>query len=125
MSQSEEPEGNPNMPTKPKVNFYDQYANDITDVGYASFSREGDTVEGTVQALVSGTDFNDNPCPELHVEVGEGRIVMVTCGLANLKTQILQLEPQIGDRIKIVYVEAVQLKGGRVMKKFDVTAGPF
>lgn len=77
-----------------------------------------------------GTDFNDDPCPQLTVELAEpaasfnkdgdrtdypaGELVILTCGLVSLKRAVRAASPNPGDMIKITLTGLVKTARGTV-----------
>jgi len=94
---------------------------------FVKFSAVGDTVTGKITNIRIGEDFNGNPCPVLDLETGTGSRT-VTAGQANLKSQIVQLRPNVGDGITITYDRDEKAEKG--MKKvfairLDANTAPF
>jgi hypothetical protein len=91
--------------------------------------RPGQEVTGKVldYSPDGGTDFNDQPCPQLTVELidpaysisksgdrfthDRGELVTLNCGLANLKRAVRFTNPEAGDVIKIQFTDLE--KGGK------------
>jgi len=91
---------------------------------FVGWGKIGQTVTGIVRAYsaTDGTDFNDNPCPLLTVELTEpadnyrdkgttreqlaaGELVTITAGQANLRRHLTALTPVVGDAIRVAYDE--------------------
>lgn len=94
---------------------------------FVKFADKGDTVTGTITNIRVGNDFNGNPCPVLDLDTGNGSRT-VTAGQANLKSQIVQLRPSVGDTITITYDRDEKAEKG--MKKVfaikvDTNKAPF
>lgn len=94
---------------------------------FVKFADKGDTVSGTITNIRVGNDFNGNPCPVLDLDTGNGSRT-VTAGQANLKSQIVQLRPNVGDTITITYDRDEKAEKG--MKKVfaikvDTNKAPF
>ena len=91
------------------------------------FGAVGDTIAGKITNIRIGQDFNGNPCPVLDLDTGNGSRT-VTAGQANLKSQIVQLRPSVGDSISITYDRDEKAEKG--MKKVfaikvDSNTAPF
>ena len=94
---------------------------------FVKFATVGDTVAGKITNIRIGQDFNGNPCPVLDLETKTGSRT-VTAGQANLKSQIVQLRPSVGDSISITYDRDEKAEKG--MKKVfaikvDSNTAPF
>lgn len=84
---------------------------------------------------VGGRDFNENPCPQLQVDLVSpaksinkegvitdfeaGEIVVLNCGQVSLKRAVRAADPQPGDVMKITLSNLVKTKNGTV-KEFAV-----
>lgn len=100
---------------------------DIPNTGggtYFKFRDKGDSIKGTVTAIRKGTDFDGNPAPEMDVQCPDGETFTVTCDKAQLKRQILDLRPNVGDTVAIVYTDDERTAQGGSMKCFDVAVKP-
>jgi hypothetical protein len=104
-------------------------------IGWAE--RPGQEVIGKVVAYAvnGGTDFNDQPCPQVVIDLtaraysvnkqGErfdydaGDLVTVNAGLANLKAAIRKADPAPGDLLKISFSDTDKASKGTV-KVFNV-----
>lgn len=94
---------------------------------FVKFANKGDFVSGKITNIRVGQDFNGNPCPVLDIDTGNGSRT-VTAGQANLKSQIVQLRPSVGDAITITYDRDEKAEKG--MKKVfaikvDSNTAPF
>jgi hypothetical protein len=118
---------------------------ETVDVPRGSFiswgSQPGQSVTGQVidYSPAGGTDFNDQPCPQLSLELTEatvsinkdgqstridsGEMVVLNCGLVNLKKAVkaAQLEP--GMLTKITFSSTVKVPKGTV-KEFTIQKAP-
>lgn len=101
-------------------------------------SKKGQHVTGKVidYQADGGTDFNQNPCPQIVIELTEqaasfnkegdrnefpaGDIVQITCGQVKLKQGIRAADPTPGDIIKIELTEITRLANGNTMKTFGI-----
>lgn len=101
-------------------------------------SKKGQHVTGKVidYQADGGTDFNQNPCPQVVIELTEqaasfnkegdrnefpaGDIVQITCGQVKLKQGIRAADPTPGDIIKIELTEITRLANGNTMKTFGI-----
>lgn len=104
---------------------------------YIGWGKVGQTVVGKVLnfELEGGTDFNDNKCPLLELELIEpadsynkdgdhtsypaGDLVCITAGQVSLKRAVKKADPQVGDLIKIEFASTVKTKNGTV-KEFEI-----
>lgn len=82
-----------------------------------------------------GTDFNDNPCPQLTVELTEkaasfnkqgersdfdaGEMVILNCGQVSLKRAVRAASLETGDLVKIELSNLVKVDKGQV-KEFSI-----
>lgn len=94
---------------------------------FVKFANTGDTISGKINNIRVGQDFNGNPCPILDLDTASGNRT-VTAGQANLKSQIVQLRPSVGDTITITYDRDEKAEKG--MKKvfaikLDSNTAPF
>jgi hypothetical protein len=74
-----------------------------------------------------GSDFNQNPCPELVLEQDDGEEITVTAGQVMLKRALAEKAPQTGDKIRITYSGVGDGRPGRAPAKLftvDVKPGP-
>lgn len=85
---------------------------------FVKFAAIGDSVAGTITGVRAGTDFNQNACPVLDLDTADGPRT-VTCGQANLKSQIVALKPAVGSRISIAYVKDEKAEKG-MKKVFEI-----
>lgn len=85
---------------------------------FTKFAEVGDQVSGTITDIRAGQDFNGNPCAVLDIETSNGPAI-VTCAQANLKAQIKQLRPKVGQTISIAYVRNEKAEKG-TKKVFDI-----
>lgn len=97
-------------------------------------NQEGQHITGKVLEVGTGFDMNDNPVPELTIELTEpgasvvkgertnyevGTEVIVTCGQSNLKKNINAAGLNPGDLVKITLDSFFQTNKGKA-KIFDV-----
>lgn len=74
-----------------------------TEGAFVKFETVGDSIAGTVTDVRPGTDFNGNPCPELELTTPDGEVRILSCGQANLKHQMLEIRPNVGDTLVVTY----------------------
>lgn len=102
---------------------------------FIGWSNEpGQHITGKVLDVGTGNDMNNNPVPELTIELTEpgfsfakgqrtdhevGTLVTVTCGQANLKKNIIAARLQAGDFVKITLDRLFKTERGNA-KIFDV-----
>lgn len=94
---------------------------------WVRFDQVGDGVVGVIKAIRQGTDFNQNPCPELILETDGGEEKTVTAGQVLLKSALAEKRPNVGDKIRIVYSGIGDAKPGKAPAKqftVDVKTGP-
>jgi hypothetical protein len=86
-----------------------------TGGNYAKWDAIGDTVEGRIGSfsLDGGTDFNDNPCPQLVVETVGGTVI-VNGGQASLKRAFTQNASRLvaGHGVKVTYAGTYETPKG-------------
>lgn len=100
--------------------------------------RAGQHVTGMVVDYdpSGGTDFNDQPCPLITVDLHEaaasfnkagerrdfnkGELVNLTIGQAGLKAAIRKADPQQGDLVKITLTGTEKTTKGNTLKMFSV-----
>lgn len=66
------------------------------------FETKGDEVAGAVVWYGPAAPKPDDP-PQLRIQTREGRLYEVTATQERLRAKLCQLEPAVGDRIRIVY----------------------
>lgn len=95
---------------------------EIPQGSFIGWHEIGQKVTGKVVSFAAegGTDFNQNPCPQIVIELTEsalnfkekgaeretieaGEFVTITCGQANLKRGIIAAQPTNGDLMQIHY----------------------
>ena len=87
---------------------------------FVSFKEVGDSVVGIIKSIRTGKDFNQNPCPELILDV-DGEERTVTAGQVLLKAALAEKAPQVGDKVRIVYSGIGDAKPGKApAKQFTV-----
>lgn len=98
---------------------WDKYAN-----AGATFWKPdvpGAEVVGTIKQIRDGKDFNKNVCPELVLDDGNGGSVVVTAAQALLKAELLEKRPNVGDRVRIRFIDYGEAREGRqAPKRFSV-----
>jgi len=82
------------------------------------FDTIGVSIAGTI-TNIRRAEFDGRGVPELWLDTPDGE-TSVLCGQANLMTQLLDLRPNVGDRIAIVYTGQRKAKLG-MAKLFDVS----
>lgn len=106
--------------------------------GYISWGEHvGQHVTGKVLAYdpVGGTDYQDNTCPQLQIELIEpaasfskdgtrtdypaGDLVVLNCGLVSLKRAVRTADPAPGDLVKITLANLVKVANG-VVKEMSI-----
>ena len=117
------------------------YTWETVDVPRGAFiswgEQTGQHVTGKVLEYdpTGGTDFNNNPCPQLSVELIEpaasinktgqrtdfpaGELVVLNAGQVSLKRAIKAADPKTGDLVKIVLSNLVRTANGTV-KEFEI-----
>lgn len=100
-------------------------------------TRSGQHVTGEVLDYdpTGGTDYNDDPCPQLEIELTEraasynkagdrtnyepGELVVLTCGQVSLKRAVKKADLKAGDLVKITLENLVRVANGEV-KEFGI-----
>ena len=96
----------------------------MSDSPYIKWDAPGDTVTGMITAVSVGQDFNGNPCPVINLTTPDGEERILSCGQANLKSQIVTEKPAPGSTITVTYTH--DEKAAKGMKKmFAVEVIPF
>ncbi len=97
---------------------YDSYTGNSD---YISWDQPGDQVVGTIKEIREGTDFNNNACPELVLEVNDdGDEMTLTAGQAMLKQLLAEQRPTVGQRIRITYTGDERTDRGGIKKLFTL-----
>lgn len=93
---------------------------------FVKFDNVGDQVVGIIKHVREGKDFNGNPCPLLILEVNElGEEKTLTAGQVRLKMALAEKQPQVGDKIRIVYSGVGAAQPGKApAKEFTVEVKP-
>jgi hypothetical protein len=86
---------------------------DVPSGDYMKFDTVGARIAGTVVRIGLGTDFNGNPCPQIVLDTDDGEKT-VNCGQANLKAQVMLLDPRPkpGDKMRITYSSTTKAAKG-------------
>lgn len=106
------------------------YAKYAQSGDYVKFNEVGDQVIGIIKEVREGRTFNNDPCPELVLEVEDENGVdekTVTASQVMLKAALAEEAPQVGDKIRITYSGVGQAKPGQAPPKeftVDVKTGP-
>lgn len=89
---------------------------------FVKFENVGDGIRGVVRSLTfDGSDFNGKDCPKLVIEEEDGSVRTVTAGQVMLQRTLAEKQPDVGDKISIVYSGNGEGKPGRAPAKlFDV-----
>jgi hypothetical protein len=105
--------------SNPMSDFWDDP--EVNGGAFAKFDHPGEKHEGVV-ALLSKQRFDNRVVSVLVIDTPAGERVRVTCGAANLKRQVIEARPQVGDYISITYThdEAVADRDSP-LKMFDVS----
>lgn len=110
---------------------------------YIGWGRIGQQVTGEVinYSPDGGTDYNDQPCPELvlvltspsetwtkkgtvKTDLEAGEFVTITAGLANLKSNIKSAHPEPGMVVRITYTADERSDKGNDVKVFAMAKAP-
>jgi hypothetical protein len=101
-------------------------------------SKDGQHVTGKVMdySLDGGTDFAQNPCPSIAIELTEtaasfnkegertdhaiGDLVQLNAGQVSLKRALRAADPKPGDLVKITLKGIVKTASGGTVKEFDM-----
>ena len=88
---------------------------------YVSWKNPGDQVVGTIKEVREGTDYNNNPCPELILEINsDGDEVTLTAGQAMLIRLLAEQRPAVGQKIRVIYTGDETTDRGGTMKVFSL-----
>ena len=101
----------------PWVTFTPPGSGDYPDRQF-KFDTIGVSIAGTI-TNIRRAEFDGRGVPELWLDTPDGE-TSVLCGQANLMTQLLDLRPNVGDRIAIIYTGQRKAKLG-MAKLFDVS----
>jgi hypothetical protein len=101
-------------------------------------NKPGQHVTGRVldYNATGGTDYNDEPCPQVAIELTEaaasfnkegvrtdfdaGELVQLNAGQVSLKRALRAADPSPGDLVKITLDNIAALKGGKSVKEFGI-----
>lgn len=92
---------------------------------FMKFADKGDTVTGhLLEVRGDGSTMQNEPCPLLVIDTGNGEIVKVTCSQAQLWSKTVDLhragELTPGRRIKVTLVDVERRPNGHTLKHFDI-----
>lgn len=91
---------------------------------FQSWDNPGESLIGDVVDVARGSDFNGNACVQLAVRTDDGDDVRWNVAQANARAQIMDLRPEVGDRIKIVFARLEKAeKGQKKVFEIAVTKG--
>lgn len=94
---------------------------------FAKWESIGDTVEGRIASfsIDGGTDFDNNPCPQLVVETTGGNVT-VNGGQAALRRMMTSHATRLvpGHGVRIVYSGDYKTKQGTTGKDFTIGVTP-
>ena len=112
---------------------------DVPRGAYISWgTKPGQHVTGKVLEydIAGGTDFYNEPCPSIAVELTEpaasfnkdgerstfdaGELVQLNAGQVSLKRALRAADPKPGDLVKITLENIASLKGGKTVKEFGI-----
>lgn len=104
---------------------------DIPQGTFIGWGEIGQTVTGKVLSYSAdgGTDFGNNPCPQVVIELTEaatnykdkgatketidsGELVTLTCGQANLKRSIVAASLTVGDLVRVKFDDTYKTANG-------------
>lgn len=89
---------------------------------FIRFETIGDTVTGTITAMRRHVFDDGKIVPQIELDTADGPKTL-TAGQTRLKAELVELRPQVGDRISITMTAIEKRAGGRTLKHFDVTIG--
>lgn len=104
--------------------IWEQFA-DEDDDKYQRWEKIGAEVEGVVVNVGVGSYLGGDAYPELTVRRADDKIKIVSASQSNLKRQLIELRPKVGDRLRIVFrAEGAARQGFNPVKLFDVAVEP-
>lgn len=89
---------------------------------WVQFTNEGDKVVGTILGIREHVfDADKGAVPIIDLDTGADEPVSLSCAAVNLRGQMAELAPQVGDKIGVKLVGHERLPGRpQPLKKFDV-----
>lgn len=90
----------------------------VSDSPLVRWDTVGQQVTGTVTAIRTYEFEPGKPVPILDLETDDGD-VSVSVDKVDLRRKIVEASPQVGDRVRITFVETVRRERG-TLKVFDV-----
>jgi len=89
---------------------------------WVQFDNAGDKVVGTILNIREHTfDQDKGPVPIIDLDAGGEEHVSLSCAAINLRGQMAELNPQVGDKIGVKLTGTERLPGRpQPMKVFDV-----
>jgi hypothetical protein len=93
------------------------------DNKFIEFNEPGDQVTGTIVGIREHVfDQTKGPIPLLDMEPRDGgEQVTLSCSATNLRSQLAELQPQITDELRVVFVRSEKLPGRpQPLKIFEI-----
>lgn len=87
---------------------------------YIKFNEPGDTAIGEVLHIGKKQWDDGSVAPTLLLRCDDGEERTVTAGQVQLKAQLAEKRPQVGDRVRIEFTEVEKRAGGKTLKHFKV-----
>lgn len=106
---------------------FDDMQDQAQGLTYAKFVDPGTVYEGEVLAAapISHPFDDDKPkVPCIHLKTDDLGIVSITCLNSDQIKKTILANPNVGDHMRMEYVELTPLKGGKTFKVFDVKVTP-
>lgn len=87
---------------------------------YFTFTRPGDQISGTVNAVRAHRFTDGTVAPQLLLTTDDGAERTVTCGAIRLKLEILDQRPEAGDHVVIRLDREEPRGGGKTLRHWAV-----
>jgi hypothetical protein len=88
---------------------------------FAKFETEGDGVTGVIVAIRQHVfDADRGPVPLLDLEKEDGEIVTLSADKVDLRQQLADIGPQVGDKLRVKFTEWAKTPNGNRKKVFEV-----
>lgn len=93
---------------------YEEFKSDMV-----KFTTIGQVVEGKILDIEPYTGMNNNKCFKYTLQVGDRKTTLI-CSQTDLKQKLADVAPQVGDTIRIEYVQDKHVGQPEPMKVFQV-----
>jgi hypothetical protein len=90
---------------------------------YVKFENVGDSVTGTILSIGKHT-FDDGKVAIKYLIATDDGDKTLTASQFQLKQKLMDVRPEVGDKVHIQHTGVLKLTGGKTLKEFDVKKKP-